>query len=140
MKMSHTSYMDGVRVKISERYKPPPKITLPTTYSQRISLNKQIQDGIPKYDFGLERTVKGKMTEYRDARSAAASQRKLRVERAREIREKLARKELEYKSEGDFKNDHNLNNFADVLIPTQVNRTTAGVLTPTQLGDMKEQN
>nr|CAH7739615.1 unnamed protein product [Callosobruchus chinensis] len=50
-------YTDNIKVKISEKYKPPPRINLPMTYAQRLILNKQTQESNLYYDFGLENNV-----------------------------------------------------------------------------------
>lgn len=59
------SYVDDIKVKISEKYKPPFKISLPMSYSQRVTLNKQIQDTRPSYSCHLEKMVIDKMKEWR---------------------------------------------------------------------------
>lgn len=72
------NYTDGLKVKISERYKPPPVINLAMTSSQRLILNQQIRDNLPRYDFNLESNVKCKMKEWRDARALIAEERRSR--------------------------------------------------------------
>lgn len=72
----NNSYMDGVKVKISECYKPPPRININVSYSQRLALNKQIQDNIPNYDFTLEKNVSARMKEWRNARSLIMEEKK----------------------------------------------------------------
>ncbi|GJQ73894.1 hypothetical protein Trydic_g18828 [Trypoxylus dichotomus] len=155
-----SSYMDGVKVKISERYKPPPKITLPTSYSQRLSLNNHIQDNIPKYDFCFERNAKECMRALREAKIAASSHRKERLEKIKEAREKekshKLKQEEEYKGEANVQNEevvynlsnservnvNNLNTYESstgVLIPTQVATTYTNILTPTPLLDTTTQ-
>ncbi|KRT78211.1 hypothetical protein AMK59_6813 [Oryctes borbonicus] len=142
-----SSYMDGVKVKISERYKPPPKITLPTSYSQRLSLNNHIQDNIPRYDFCFERNAKECMRALREAKTAASIHRKERLEEIKEAREKQKadklKQEEEYKSEANVQSEEviynervNVNNHSTyetstgVLIPTQVTTTYTNILTP----------
>ncbi|XP_022919602.1 ubiquitin-associated protein 1 [Onthophagus taurus] len=146
----HSSYMDGVKVKISERYKPPPKITLPMAYSQRIEVNKQIRDNIPIYNFSLERTVKEKMKEWKEAREKMIMEQKERIERIKEAKEKEKNIEIELrkkktdeedkmekgittKSENDFSNNYNNLRDSSMLKPTQAN---ANILTPTPLGNL----
>jgi hypothetical protein len=94
-------YMDNVRVKISEKYKPPPRIGLAMSYAQRLTLNKQIQDTIPQYEFVLEKTVIEKMKEWKTARSVMYQELNERLEKAR-LQEK---KKLEEKLEYQIKNE-----------------------------------
>lgn len=155
-----TSYMDGVKVKISERYKPPPKISLPTSYSQRLSLNHHIQDNIPIYDFSFEKNAKECMKALREAKVIASVQRKERLDkikeaRAQEISNKL-KQEQECKSDANAQTEdgtyklnntenvdaNNLSTYASstgVLIPTQVPSIYTNILTPTPLTDANTQ-
>lgn len=80
--MAQSGYMDNVMVKISEKYKPPPRINLPTSYAQRLTLNQQIQDTIPQYEFVLEKAVIEKMKEWRSARAVMFEQLNERVRSA----------------------------------------------------------
>ncbi|GLV44129.1 uncharacterized protein CBL_12576 [Carabus blaptoides fortunei] len=73
------SYLDGISVKISERYKPPKRITLALSYSQILTLNKLIQDPTPSYDFSLEESIKNRVHEWRKARTTIAEERKQRL-------------------------------------------------------------
>lgn len=83
-------YMDGVCVKISEKYKPPPRIGLAITYSQRLLLNKQIQEHLlVPCDFSLESSVTERIGELKDARRLMCDERKARAERIRERRLKF---------------------------------------------------
>lgn len=82
-------YMDGVCVKISEKYKPPPRINLAVTYSQRLSLNKQIQNNFETYDFSLERNIKDRIRELRNARRVLYEEKKERLEKIKETRKKF---------------------------------------------------
>ncbi|KAI4459941.1 Ubiquitin-associated protein 1 [Holotrichia oblita] len=156
------SYMDGVKVKISERYKPPPKITLPISYSQRLSLNNHIQDNIPRYDFSFEKNAKECMRALREAKLATSNQRKERLEKIKEVREKERAEKLKQeeeckKSETNVQNKevvYNLNNServnmnnistyessTGVLIPTQVSSAYTNILTPTLHSDINIQN
>lgn len=155
------SYMDGVKVKISERYKPPPKITLPISYSQRLLLNNHIQDNIPRYDFSFEKNAKECMRALREAKLATSNQRKERLERIKELREKERAEKLKQeeeckKSETNVQNEevvYNVNNServnmnistyessTGVLIPTQVSSACTNILTPTLHSDINIQN
>lgn len=76
---SPPSYLDGIPVKISEKYKPPKRISLALSYSQIMALNKLVQDPLPTYDFSLEETLKIRVNEWREARSTLAEDRKQRL-------------------------------------------------------------
>lgn len=96
--VAFASYMDGITVKISEQYKPPPRINLPISYAQRLSLNKQFEDNAPIYSFELEKRVKEQLEELKKIKNAAAENRKLRSERIKEelkVRKEAALKEKE---------------------------------------------
>ncbi|XP_044258833.1 uncharacterized protein LOC123007534 [Tribolium madens] len=112
-------YMDGVRVKISEKYKPPPRIGLAMSYAQRLSLNKQIQDTIPHYEFVLEKTVIEKMKEWRTARSVMFQQLNERLEKAREERKRQ-----------DELNDYQLEEEIEVSTPSQCYQQNQSMLMP----------
>ncbi|KAJ8921338.1 hypothetical protein NQ315_002952 [Exocentrus adspersus] len=86
------SYMDNIRVKISERFKPPPRINVAMTYAQRLTLNKHIQDNMPNYEFVLEKTVLEKVREWKNVRKSTFEQRKATVE---QLKEELKNKQLE---------------------------------------------
>lgn len=73
------TYMDGVSVKIAENYKPPKRIPMVMSYSQRVALNKLIQEPMSTYDFTMEESIKSKMYEWQKARTAIIEQRKLRL-------------------------------------------------------------
>ncbi|XP_030756887.1 ubiquitin-associated protein 1 [Sitophilus oryzae] len=81
------TYVDEIKVKISEKYKPPFRISMPMSYSQRLTINKQMQDNRPTYNFHLERTVLDKVREWKDTRKNLTEERKDRLE--------LAKKEFE---------------------------------------------
>lgn len=148
---SHTNYMDGIKVKISEQYKPPRRINLAISYSQRLTLNKQIQDNIPNYDFMLEESVKSKMNEWRNARHVLAEEKRERFEKCKE--ERRLREEERLKKEKEFQNkieDQEVNKIDNItgvhnssytcLVSKQdssqnyiSNTSTASMLFPTQV-------
>lgn len=72
--------MDDIPVKISEKYKPPPKFQLPSSIQQRLNnpdssqIIKQIN-----YDFSLEKNVLVKMNEWRILRENNEQSRKERL-------------------------------------------------------------
>ncbi|XP_049836600.1 ubiquitin-associated protein 1-like isoform X2 [Schistocerca gregaria] len=67
-----SSLMDGVPVKISEKYKPPRKITLPVGYQNRVPLASVDE----VYDFSLENTVLRKIAEWRKLQEQLVSRRR----------------------------------------------------------------
>lgn len=100
MSQSPPSYMDGVPVKISERFKPPPKITLPQSVLNRLA---QVESGAAlrattvSYDFQLEETVLKRITEWRALKERERYERDERIrvkeqERARLVEEEQKRK------------------------------------------------
>lgn len=54
LRMAH-SYVEGIKVKISEKYKPPFRIS--KSQQQYLMLNEKLQEELPGYDFGLEKTM-----------------------------------------------------------------------------------
>lgn len=133
-----TSYMDGITVKISEHYKPPPRISLPITYAQRLSLNKQLQDNMPTYSFLVERKAKEQLESLKKIRNDAAENRKLRSERIKEEmkeredrRKEATVKECEVTEESTNKRT----GISDPLFVTQdssQNNHSNGILQPVQ--------
>ncbi|XP_065086911.1 uncharacterized protein DDB_G0283357-like [Ochlerotatus camptorhynchus] len=99
MSQSPPNYMDGVPVKISERFKPPPKITLPQSVINRLA---QVENGVALravigYAFELEETVLKRITEWRAVKEKERDERDERVrlkeqERARLVDEEQKRK------------------------------------------------
>lgn len=68
--------MDGIPVKISEKYKPPKKIILPSSVLNRLSN----ETSVPMYDFQLERTMVDKIGEWRQLRKRNVEARRQRIE------------------------------------------------------------
>lgn len=71
MSQSHFNYMSGVPVKIAESYKPPKKLALTQSVSQRLSTSSSVTTQLLEkntYEFTLERTVLAKMSEWHDMR------------------------------------------------------------------------
>lgn len=77
-------------VKIGEKYKPPPKISTGTTYSQRIVMNKKLHDSLlsdnASYDVTLENNVKAYLDQLRNAKATLAENKKKTLERIYEDR------------------------------------------------------
>lgn len=136
----HASYMDGVTVKISEHYKPPPRISLPITYAQRLSLNKQLQDNMPSYDCFIEARAKEQLESLKKVRNEAAESRKLRSER---IKEEMKEREEQKKKEAVVKENEvsgeTVNKVIEIASPVFVTEGSSqknssnGILQPTQV-------
>ncbi|CAH0553709.1 unnamed protein product [Brassicogethes aeneus] len=136
-KQSHDSNADNIKVKISERYKPPHRINLPMSYSQRLNLNKQMQSTIPKYEFTLEKNILAKMKEWNLAKTAYKEERKARLD---VLREEVKKKEINRKEEeekvkeeqevhaSEISKTYSTDN--SILMPTQA----SNILTPIPLG------
>lgn len=153
-KQSNDCYTDNIKVKISERYKPPPRINVAVTYAQRLTLNKQIEDNMPNYEFSLEKTVLNKMEEWKGIRADLVQNRKDRLAKAREdinkkkqeLSEKEQVEEIELKTvnEADMATscsqifgtniNQNYENYTvnNILVPTQISKQT-NILTPIPL-------
>ncbi|XP_044758019.1 uncharacterized protein LOC123316109 [Coccinella septempunctata] len=78
------SYMDNVKVKIAEEYKPPPKINIPMTHNQRLTFNKHVQNNLPNYDFSMESNILRKVKEWKTNRLIKEEQRKARLQSLKE--------------------------------------------------------
>lgn len=82
MSHSHLNYMNGVPVKIAESYKPPKKLALNQSVSQRLSTSSSVTMQLLDkctYDFSLERTVQAKMCEWQHMRHRENCDRKDRM-------------------------------------------------------------
>lgn len=92
MSQSPPNYIDGLPVKISEKYKPPPKISLPQKIVQCLA-NRGHTTTTPVYDFHLERNVLGKISEWNNMRQHERCERRERIrqrqiERQKQIEER----------------------------------------------------
>ncbi|XP_058451939.1 probable basic-leucine zipper transcription factor L [Malaya genurostris] len=101
MSQSPPSYMDGVPVKISECFKPPPKITLPQTVINRLA---QLQhgkaigtNGYSSYGFDLEETVLQRIAEWRAVKEKTCYEREERIRSKDQERLRLAEQEQKRK-------------------------------------------
>lgn len=91
MSQSPPNYMDGVPVKISERFKPPPKITLPQSVINRLA---QVEHGgalraAIGYEFELEETVLKRITEWRAVKEKERNDRDERIRLKEQERARL---------------------------------------------------
>lgn len=86
----HSNQMNGVPVKISEKYKPPKKLTLNQALVQRLAnteaTNQLVQNG---YDFSLERSVLQKLADWQQQRQQDSEARRERIRQRQEERQKL---------------------------------------------------
>uniref|UniRef100_A0A8D8D5S2 (northern house mosquito) hypothetical protein n=1 Tax=Culex pipiens TaxID=7175 RepID=A0A8D8D5S2_CULPI len=101
MSQSPPNYMEGVPVKISERFRPPPKVTLPQSVINRLA---QVDGGgssssrtVPSYDFELEETVLKRIGEWRAAKDKQLYERGERIRRKELELARLAEEEQKRK-------------------------------------------
>ncbi|XP_068622618.1 ubiquitin-associated protein 1 [Battus philenor] len=86
--MSHFGdYMDGVPVKISEKYKRPPRIELPSNINKSVQRAQNVVDDI-KYCSTFERNVLSKVKELRSAKETKRNERKHRLQLLEEAKQK----------------------------------------------------
>ncbi|XP_059478899.1 ubiquitin-associated protein 1 [Neocloeon triangulifer] len=89
-----TSYMDGVPVKISEKFRPPRKVTLPVGFMTRLetTLESTLQD--TSFDFSLARSV-AKNSGYRKAqKEIVREERRARIAQGEQLLRQQRDKEL----------------------------------------------
>lgn len=101
MSQSPPNYMEGVPVKISERFRPPPKVTLPQSVINRLA---QVDSGggstsrtVPSYEFELEETVLKRIGEWRAAKDKQLYERSERIRRKEQELARLAEEEQKRK-------------------------------------------
>jgi hypothetical protein len=85
---SPVNYTDGVPVKISERYKQPPEIRLPTKLIQQLSKRKDPVEAFTDYNFDLERKIISKTTEWINWRLKEKTERQQRIQQRELMRQK----------------------------------------------------
>lgn len=88
--MYNANYMEGVPVKIAEKYKPPPQIyKLPQSLVNKLNLADNFYENAPQfqYDMQLERKALSKITEWKRIRQRNKNERRERKER-RELQRK----------------------------------------------------
>lgn len=78
MSYSPPNYTDGVPIKISERYKPPPPIHLPTKIIQQLA-KTEISVAFEDYNFDLEHKIISKTSEWINWRARDKSERQERI-------------------------------------------------------------
>lgn len=95
MSQSPPNYMNGVPVKISERYKPPPKISLPKSVCQRLTIGELSVLKL-NYNLNLEENVLSRISEWKAVRVKENDDRRERI-RLREEFTFKERREFEEK-------------------------------------------
>lgn len=95
MSQSPPNYMSGVPVKISERYKPPPKISLPQSICQRLTAGELSVLKL-NYNLNLEENVLSRISEWKAVRVKENDERRERI-RSREECSFKERREFEEK-------------------------------------------
>lgn len=104
---SPPNYTEGVPIKISERYKPPPEIQLPTRLLQQLAKANAMtfDDDHVDYDFSLERKIISKSSEWisirlreRQERQERIHQREVTRQRQIEAEHKLKLHQVSYPS------------------------------------------
>lgn len=81
--MSSPNYTDGVPIKISERYKPPPAVHLPTRIIQQLA-RTEVPVAFEEYNFDLEHKIISRTSEWINWRARDRSERQERI-RLREL-------------------------------------------------------
>lgn len=117
-----TSYTDEIKVKISEKYKPPPKINLIIPYAQRQKLNQQVQDNITDYNFANEKLILEKMREWRLQKSFFLKERQSRVELKRQKLEETKKEAIE-KMEATHGNEASPNSSNFIVCSSGTNQS-----------------
>ncbi|KAL3276659.1 hypothetical protein HHI36_012029 [Cryptolaemus montrouzieri] len=139
--------MDAVKVKISEEYKPPPKINMLMTHTQRLTFNKQIEENLPKYDFSMENNVLQKIREWKCNRTLNEKQRQMRLQTIKD-KEEAEEKETEEETSPEsndvpstsYENETIISSVGPnytysngMLLPTQVTNYSSSILQPIPL-------
>lgn len=121
----HPSYVDDVPVKISERYKPPPEISLPNKLVQCLHKCSKSDDST-SYDFGLEKKILCKTLEWKNIQIKEKNERQERI-RLRD-QERLRKIEAEHKqklNQVSYPSTDDLNSMSD-----EENETTPQKIEP----------
>ncbi|CAO1441446.1 unnamed protein product [Diamesa tonsa] len=89
MSYSPPNYCDGVPVKISERFKPPKRIQLPTKLIQRLANTEIPVKFEDDYQFNLERTIISRTTDWTNLRIRERNERQERIQRKEQQRKEM---------------------------------------------------
>ncbi|VEN51334.1 unnamed protein product [Callosobruchus maculatus] len=131
-------YTDNIKVKISEKYKPPPRINLPMTYAQRLILNQQTQESNLYYNFGLENNVLDQIKKLKGSKHQMLQERKLRLEKMREKIKEECLQQTKQKTDSTLTNTENLTLSNDKVLH-QPKNYYSNILTPIPLSNSKNQ-
>lgn len=117
---SHSNQMNGVPVKISEKYKPPKKLTLNQALVQRLANTEATQQLINNgYDFGLERDVLQKLVDRQQQRQQEHEARRERTRLRVEERQKLLEaKQKQMLTDVSYPSAEDLSSDEDTPTPT----------------------
>lgn len=96
MSYSPPNYTDGVPIKISEKYKPPPTIHLPTKIIQQLA-KTEVPVAFEDYNFSLEHKIISKTTEWINWRARDKSERQERIQQRNLARLKQLEAEQKHK-------------------------------------------
>ncbi|XP_052902959.1 probable serine/threonine-protein kinase nek3 [Anopheles moucheti] len=141
--MSHSppNYMDGVPVKISERFKPPPKIVLPQGVVNRLNqydVGQVMHDSC--YDGELEDTVLKRITEWKAVKERDRYERKARLQAKEHERMRVIEQEQKRKlNQISYPNTDELSSASDDNDPDGEGHTTARTINGSE-DDYEEEN
>lgn len=111
------------------------------SYSQRLALNKLIQEPAVPYDFSKEEGVRSKMYEWKKARAAIKEQRKQRLNQLNtktwESSETVSENEVSSKGECESERD-NVVSESGILIPRIINTPQSKPLMPIPLSESRK--
>jgi ubiquitin-associated protein 1 len=112
-----SNYTDGVPVKISERFKPPPEIQLPSKLINAIAKNKEVPvafDDDYNYNFDLEHKILTKTSEWINWRQKQKAERQQRIyERELERQKRLEVEQKEKLNQVSYPSADELSSSAD---------------------------
>lgn len=128
----HSNQMNGVPVKISEKYKPPKKLALNQALAQRLSNTEAtVQLLAVTHDFNLERSVLAKIAEWQQMRHQESCDRQERARVRQDERQKLLEQRqkqlltaVSYPSAEDFSSDEDTGGEEAATVD-QLNRINA---------------
>lgn len=149
MSFSPPNYTDGVPVKISERFKPPPEIHLPSKLINALS-RTQVPVAFHDYNFDLERKILSKTSEWVNWRANEKVARQQRIyERDQARQKKIENEQKEKLNQVSYPSADELTSSADeeeiddeakANIPFNTNFNSNTILMPTQVTSASSSN
>ncbi|XP_055850078.1 uncharacterized protein LOC129914746 [Episyrphus balteatus] len=138
MSFNNFNYIDGVPVKISEKYKPPPKVTIPQAVVNRLTNLTEDHYESPQYtyNFQLEKQVVKKLAEWKKVREIERENRRERIRvyelqkcRDNEAKQKQLLTAVSYPSAEDLSSDNeeednSIENKVVVVAPSKPDQST----------------